>query len=172
MNEITLSTEKLNEMVAAVEKRAYQLSTPEGQSAAEDEMLKLFAQLTACGYRMDKDIDKRFMARTWAAQLQEHIATYGFKVLRQAVTQFINTDCREYKGFPTVSEITEVMKTLGVNPKAELAKKDLERRVKALEDEHRKEYDKVMTPEHMEYLEKRWGSKLKSLFESTEVDDK
>ena len=138
--ETSLSEQKLNEMIADVERRKKQLATQSGISAAQDEMLKLFAQLSVCGYHAPKDMDKRFMAKVWSAQLQQYIAIYGFRVLRRAVAEFINSDSREVKMFPTVSDIIGVMKSIGVNPKAELAKKDLERRVRLMEEEHRRDY--------------------------------
>lgn len=143
MNDIVLSEEKLNQMVVDVNKRTSQLSTESGRQKAMNEMLKIFGMLRDAGYYLPKGCDMNQMSRTWTAVIGDYIAIYGFKVLRRAVTEFIRMDGREVKTFPTVSDIMEVMKSIGVNPKAELAKKDLERRVRLMEEEHRRDYSEA-----------------------------
>lgn len=155
MNDIIMTDDKIDSLVADMGKRASQLSTPEGKEAAQDEMIKLLSQLMAAGYRLPQGLDRAFMARTWAAQLSGFITIYGFRVLRRAVAEFINTDSREYKGFPTVSDITEVMKRIGINPKAEKAKKDKADREAELERQWAEEKRKYHEQNPAELTEER-----------------
>lgn len=155
MNDIVSTEEKINQLVSDMNQRGAQLATPEGQSAAQDEMIKLFSQLMAAGYKLPQGLDRAFMARTWAAQLSGFITIYGFRVLRRAVAEFINTDSREYKGFPTVSDITEVMKRIGINPKAEKAKKDKADREAELERQWAEEKRKYHEENPAEVTEER-----------------
>lgn len=155
MNDIVATEEKINQLVSDMNQRGAQLATPEGQSAAQDEMIKLLSQLMAAGYRLPQGLDRAFMARTWAAQLSGFITIYGFRVLRRAVAEFINTDSRECKGFPTVSDITEVMKRIGINPKAEKAKKDKADREAELERQWAEEKRKYHEQNPAELTEER-----------------
>lgn len=133
MNELaTLSQDQLMHEVEMVDRRADYLKTEIGQTKAQKYVMEMLAYLSYSGYRPPES-NRNFMAAAWVDALREEIAIYGFDVLREAFREFVKNDTREYRQWPNPGLIIAEMKRTGHNPKAELARRQKEKREAELE---------------------------------------
>lgn len=134
MQEIAIYENKVAEM----EKREEMAKTQEGMLQIENDMIVIFGVLNAYGYKLP-DADNRLMAKLWASSLKDYIVLYGTGVIKKAVMNFAENDRRDYRNCPTVSDIIEEAKKIGVNPRAELAKAKAEKELEEIDRKHREE---------------------------------
>lgn len=134
MQEIAIYENKVAEMV----KREEMAKTQEGMLQIENDMIVIFGVLNAYGYKLP-DADNRLMAKLWASSLKDYIVLYGTGVIKKAVMNFAENDRRDYRNCPTVSDIIEEAKKIGVNPKVELAKAKAEKELEEIDRKHREE---------------------------------
>lgn len=119
MNELTIE-------VNNIARREASLKTAEGQKRATGMMLNVLRVIEAAGYEPKSDLAE--MAVVWVNAMKEQIAVYRFEIIEKAVLEYIQTDTREYKQFPSVGQIIDICNRIGKNPKAELAKREQEER--------------------------------------------
>lgn len=129
---ITLEAE-----VANIEKREASLKTIEGQKRATGMMLDVLRVIEASGYQPKADLAE--MAAVWVSAMKDQIAVYRFQGIHEAVMEFIKTDTREYKQFPSVGQIINLCNQLGRNPRAELARRNQEIAEKRMSEEYKAE---------------------------------
>lgn len=154
---LTLSDGKLRELAAECDKRRERLATRDGQEGAAQEMLRLFEYLEASGYKMPLRENRLTVARVWSEQLAECIVTYGFKVIRQAVKEFVENDEREFRQAPNAIDIKAICRSQGFNPKRALALRKLEEDEKRRKDEANRianEWIKRQSPERLEEIKR------------------
>lgn len=121
MNEIA----KVESLKAELAKRETAMETSEGKKEAAQFMLAVFDYLNCSGYKMP-DVDFKKMAYTYAGQLKEYIVTYGYDIVKQAVKEFVCHDTSPYHTMPTAGQLIKEIEAIGGNPRAEIARIELE----------------------------------------------
>lgn len=136
MNELTTYTkDELSVEVNDIDRRKAKLKTAHGLEEATHKMLGILRGIEASGYPTKTDIAE--MAFTWTSAMSEQIAVYRIEGIKKAVMEFIRTDTREYKQFPSIGQIIDICEKIGMNPRAELARREqeeYERLIKAERD--------------------------------------
>lgn len=152
LNDDELQTEVLN-----IDRRRTKLNTSEGMSEASRLMLGVLRGIEAAGYEPKSDLAD--MAATWVMLMREQIAVYRFEGIKEAVYEFLRTDTREYKQFPSAGQIIEVCSRIGRNPRSELGR----RRQAEFERQVDEERDREMAALPEEY-KKACAERIKRLW--------
>ena len=138
MNEL-ITKEELKTAVAVVEERRRELKTAKGQKLADDGMLAILGVFTTFGYKLPEGQNVKQMATVWRFALNEYIGTYGMELIKRAAVEFVRNDSREYHPFPVPGDLIKEIKKIGVNPIAELKRRELEQEIKKADREKAKE---------------------------------
>lgn len=149
----TLSDIELARLEKDIKDRAQLLETREGKIEACQWVLRLFKYLRDSGYKMpDNDVES--MSKTYARQLKDAIAVYGYNQISLCVDEWIKEDT--YKRWPNSGQILQKVKEMCGNPIAEVARRNYEAEVNRIVDEERKRNMEGITPERMAALERKY----------------
>ena len=129
------------------------------RSDAKKVMIAMFDYLANSGYKLpDTDYDE--MAGVYADQLREHIAVYGYDIIKKAVREFVRNDRREYHPIPTAGQIIGAIEEIAPNSLKEIRRKELEDFIERITIEVHKELEdkwNKLSPEEKKRLEERYG---------------
>ena len=158
MKELAVMTN--NELEVAVDnirRRTELLDTTEGQKKAAGMMIDVLHIIESAGYEPKTDLAD--MAMIWVMVMREQIAVYQFKGIREAVIEFIKTDTREYKQFPSAGQIMDICMRIGKNPRVELSRRrqaEFERWVDEEKDREMAELPEEYKKACVERVKKFW----------------
>lgn len=154
MNGLTVA-----EIQGGIQSRRQALQTEQGFAEAKKVMIAMFDYLANSGYKMpDTDYDE--MAGVYADQLREHIAVYGYDIIKKAVREFVRNDRREYHPIPTTGQIIGAIEEIAPNPLREIRRKELEDFIEKITVEAHKEFKNKwdnLSQEEKEKLEEKYG---------------
>ena len=155
MNELAVMTDnELTKALHDVELRECALQTSKGQEKAAEMMLEVLKMIEAAGYPAKSDLAS--MAMAWVMLLREQIALYSMAVIREAACEFIMSDIREYKQFPSVGQIADTCNRIGKNPRAEVARRREEAIAEQMKAERQAELD-ALPKEYKDECVRRYG---------------
>lgn len=141
MNDLTvMSDNELDVQLALLEERKEQFQSESGIKMVQSKMLEIIGTVEKYGYALKGDRKK--IAKVWAHGLQDEIIRLGYTGVQEAVVMWIERDVSQYMTFPKVKWIAEICKEIHGDPRVEKGRRDYQRRLALVEQEHQEHVEK------------------------------
>lgn len=141
MNDLTVLTDnELEKELSLLKEREAQYESKDGLKTIQGKTLELIATIEAFGYEVKGD--RQMLAKIWAHALKDQVIRIGFAGIQRAAITWYEQDSARFYDFPKVSQIIEVCEQTHGDPRVEKGRRDYERRVASIDQEHEEEVEK------------------------------